>query len=128
MVLLGEFGEAELVIVWIAEIFFRENLAVILHALSLVDHLTNLTCLYILSFVLLCHDIFLDAIIDFSVVCLMWLETFAERLPVLYCANHMIGLGSDKILIILDSYGRSSGLQSSLVVIDQRFWGIQLLL
>ena len=69
VVLLGEFWQAELVVLRVAEVFFREDLTVILHTLRLVYHLLrNVSCLHLISLVLLLYDILLNAFIYESVL------------------------------------------------------------
>lgn len=122
MVLFGELGEAEMMVVWVAEILFRENLPLVLHALRIVDQFTDLTCFHFDSFALLRYDILVDALVNLYVLaCQRVLPAIALLgLPVIHSAHHLI-IRRRKVLVIVRSrWGSTSRVQTLLVMLDHR--------
>lgn len=110
----------ELVVVGVTEIFLREYFAVVLHTMSLVDNLSDLTSLNVLSLALLRHDILLDSFINLDRVG-AWgvLDAVADRPPVLDCPHHVSVFGSDKIIVVLLACDWTSRVQTSLIMVNQ---------
>ena len=93
MVFSAELRKPELVELRVTEILFGENLAPIVHALSLIDNLSRVAGLGVLSFALLRNDILLDSAINLHIVVpasdlVAILQTVANRSPVLVCSYH----------------------------------------
>ena len=53
MVLFTELRQAEAMELWVAEVFLREDLSLVLHALGVIDELSHVPSLHFLALVLL---------------------------------------------------------------------------
>ena len=128
MVLFGKLRKVELVVVWVTEIFLREYFTVVLHTMSLVDNLPDLTSLNVLSLALLRHDILLDSFINLDRIG-AWgiLYAITDGPPVLDCSHHVCVFGSNKIFVVLHTCNWTSCVQTSLIMINQWLRRVQYL-
>ena len=129
MVLFGELRKVELVVVWVTKIFLREYFTVVLHTMSLVDDLPDLTSLNVFSLALLRHDILLDSFVNLDRVG-AWgvLDAVADRPPVLDCPHHVWVFRSDQIFVVLHACNWTSRVQTSLIMINKWLRRVQHLL
>lgn len=139
VVLFGELGQSELVVVRVAEVLFRENLALILHTLRglMIEQFVRYVArLHLIPLVLLLDDILLDALVNQAILTvfgvfrlpgrLFWSSALslsclllADRAPVLHRAHHLISVRCYQVFVVLDTNWRASCMQSLLVMLDQ---------
>ena len=139
VVLFGELGQSKLVVIGVAEVLFRENLALILHTLRrlMIEQFVGYVArLHLVTLVLLLDDILLDALVNQAILTvfgvfrlawrLFWSSALAlsclflaDRAPVLHCAHHLISVRRYKVFVVLAASWRASRMQSLLVMLDQ---------
>ena len=123
MVLFREGGQAELVVFRITEVFLREDVPLVLHALRLVHQLADLARLYFLSLVLLRYDVFLNSLVNHGVVlafCVLLRIPFPLCRPDLHRAHHLVVRNYQVFVAVLDNCRTASSVQPLLVVVEQR--------
>lgn len=105
-------------VVRVAEIFFRENLSLVLHAVRIVDKFSDLTCLHLDTLALLRYDILVDALINLDIIALQRvLPTFVLfGLPVIHSTHHLIVWSCEVLVVVRCRRGATPRMQTLLVV------------